>query len=504
VEAEAWDRLAISMRALLSRRLDPPALHAAILVSHQQHLVSYQDLKEIRDPVAIRQGLLCFTPDDSASANLSLGIAKRSLDADDPELAEVALRFVVSHPDADEWIAPDLMAWLSAPVIADARLQALRGFCLELSSGGETAKLLAAMLRHESPAVEKVALDVIAARGTDLKAEDWLEAIDASWGESPSPSVLDAIKALGSDHFNERLMALAADRSRPLAIRLKALAAAQGVELKGEVFEFVRGVLSDGGSSPAAKIQAAEMLAAGPVKAETLRTIAPLFGSVGPVELKILIGMLRRVRDVDAARSVALALAQSPVLASRQESHYRQAFSGVPPEIFEDIVRPAYAKATEMLEAKRRGLSGLAAKAAVSGDMDAGSDHFAAGKGTCIACHRVGELGRAIGPDLTKIGAIRTERDLLESILFPSNTLARDYETHVIETDEGRQILGLIESHTAEGLLIVDAAGQKVSVSHEHIAGNTTLEMSLMPMGLDQTMSEQELLDLVAYLRSLK
>jgi putative heme-binding domain-containing protein len=113
-------------------------------------------------------------------------------------------------------------------------------------------------------------------------------------------------------------------------------------------------------------------------------------------------------------------------------------------------------------------------------------------------------LGRAIGPDLSKIGAIRTERDLLESILFPSNTLARDYEAHIIETSGGETITGVIRSHTAEGLLVVDVAGQERNVPHGSITGNTTLTTSLMPMGLDTTLPEQELLDLVAYLRSLR
>ena len=133
-----------------------------------------------------------------------------------------------------------------------------------------------------------------------------------------------------------------------------------------------------------------------------------------------------------------------------------------------------------------------------------GKKNFELGKGTCIACHKIGEAGRPIGPDLSHIGSIRTERDLLESILFPSNTLARDYEAHVIETSDGQQTLGVIKSHTAEGLLVIDIAGQEKNIAHQTIAGDTTLPTSLMPQGLDQTMPEAELLDLVAWLRSLK
>ena len=64
--------------------------------------------------------------------------------------------------------------------------------------------------------------------------------------------------------------------------------------------------------------------------------------------------------------------------------------------------------------------------------------------------------------------------------------------------------MGVIKSHTAEGLLVIDIAGQEKTVAHTAITGDTTLTTSLMPMGLDQTLPEQEMLDLVAWLRSLK
>jgi putative heme-binding domain-containing protein len=157
-----------------------------------------------------------------------------------------------------------------------------------------------------------------------------------------------------------------------------------------------------------------------------------------------------------------------------------------------------------VIDAKKRTIGPLADQVAAKGDPGAGRANFESGKGACIACHKIGTAGRPIGPDLSKIGAIRTGRDLVESILFPSNTLARDYEAHIIETNDGQTTTGVIRSHTAEGLLVVDVAGQEKNVPHDRILSNTTLTDSLMPMGLDATMSPQELLDLVAWLKSLQ
>ncbi|MFN5806135.1 MAG: c-type cytochrome, partial [Opitutia bacterium] len=204
-----------------------------------------------------------------------------------------------------------------------------------------------------------------------------------------------------------------------------------------------------------------------------------------------------------AAEALTKAVAGNPALISQQESVYRTALSDHSPRLFEQILLPARQAAEAALDGKKRELN-LIAESAVHGSPARGQALFASGRGTCIACHKVGEQGRAIGPDLSKIGAIRTERDLAESILFPSSTLARDYEAHLFETSDGQTALGVVRSHTAEGLRIVDVAGQEKDLPHAQIVADTTLTESLMPMGLDAAFSRQELADLIAWLRSLR
>jgi putative heme-binding domain-containing protein len=352
--------------------------------------------------------------------------------------------------------------------------------------------------------VRQAALRVLAGQSAGITQEAWFASLDSSLAEAPTPLLLDAIKKLKTPHFDAALQAIANEPKRPLAIRLKALDAAESVKLTGETFDMVKGVLTDPASTSAAKIQAAGMLASAPMTKEQMPQISPLLASVGPVELKTLLPLVKRHKDVEIVRELARQIARNPAIASQQESHYRTLLADLPTDIFETIILPAYTAAVAATEAKKRQLGPLSDKVVSSGDAAKGAAHFAAGKGTCIACHKIGEAGRPIGPDLSKIGAIRTERDLLESILFPSNTLARDYEAHVIETSDGQQTLGVIKSHTAEGLLVIDIAGQEKNVPHQTITGDTTLPTSLMPAGLDQTLPESELLDLVAWLRSLK
>jgi putative heme-binding domain-containing protein len=493
-----------ALRGMMKEELDSSIEHSLISIAHKLHVIGYHDVKTASDNTTVRHMLQCFTPDDGASMNLAMGVASRHLASSDEALARVALKEVTEHGDADEWVAPNLQKWLLETKLGSQRLKALNGFCSALIAKPETQKLITAMLSHTSAEVRATALRILAAQNAGVSNDGWFPLLDKQLAEAPTPLVLDAIKKLKSPHFDAALQAIASDTKRPLSIRLKALDSAKSVKLTGETFDMVKNVLANAASSSAAKIQAAGMLATAPIAKEQMPQIAPLLASVGPVELKTLLPLLKRHKDVEIVKSLAREIAKNPAIASQQESLYRTALADLPPEIFETILLPAYNIAVAATEVKKRQLGPLADKVIASGNATNGEKHFKAGKGTCIACHKIGDTGRAIGPDLSHIGAIRTERDLLESILFPSNTLARDYEAHIIETSDGQQTLGVIKSHTAEGLLVLDIAGQEKNVPHQQITGDTTLTTSLMPMGLDQTMLENELLDLVAWLRSLK
>jgi putative heme-binding domain-containing protein len=152
-------------------------------------------------------------------------------------------------------------------------------------------------------------------------------------------------------------------------------------------------------------------------------------------------------------------------------------------------------------DTKKRRLEALSADAA-KGRASEGRKVFEAS--ACIACHKVGNLGRSMGPELSHIGKIRQPRDLLESIFFPSATVARDYETYVIETSDGQNITGAIRGDSTEGITVVDAGGQEKLIPHHHIVARSLMPTSLMPAGLEETFTEQQLLDLIAWLVSLK
>ena len=138
------------------------------------------------------------------------------------------------------------------------------------------------------------------------------------------------------------------------------------------------------------------------------------------------------------------------------------------------------------------------------GDPARGRKVFFGRKVGCGACHRVGNEGGAIGPDLTKIGAVRAGRDLLESILFPASTFAQGYETYLVRTKEGDVRSGIIARRSEDAVVLRDSAGGEVRIRKERIQAMKRAEKSIMPEGLEQALGREEFRDLLAFLRSLK
>jgi putative heme-binding domain-containing protein len=125
-------------------------------------------------------------------------------------------------------------------------------------------------------------------------------------------------------------------------------------------------------------------------------------------------------------------------------------------------------------------------------------------KVACSTCHRLGDAGGRIGPDLTRIGAIRSGPDLLESILWPSSTFAQGYEPYTVATVDGRVLSGLIARPDADVVVLRDASGAETRLRRDEVEEVRRSGTSLMPEGLARALTRDEFRDLLAFLRSQK
>ncbi len=137
------------------------------------------------------------------------------------------------------------------------------------------------------------------------------------------------------------------------------------------------------------------------------------------------------------------------------------------------------------------------------GDAKRGGDVFRSAKATCVTCHAVASVGGTFAPDLTKVGAIRTERDILEAIIFPSASFVRSYEPVRVKTKTG-EALGVMKKNAADEIILSPAPNIETKIPRAEVVDVEFSPVSLMPQGIDGILTPQELADLVVYLRSLK
>ncbi len=139
------------------------------------------------------------------------------------------------------------------------------------------------------------------------------------------------------------------------------------------------------------------------------------------------------------------------------------------------------------------------------GHADRGRDVFhRAGTNSCASCHRVQGQGQWIGPDLSTIGTKYGKDELLRSILNPSEAIGYSFRAQVVALGDGHVLTGLPVEDGPERLVLKTADGQRVTIRPGDVEDRKTSDLSLMPEGLAQTMSDQDLVDLLAFLSGLR
>ncbi len=135
--------------------------------------------------------------------------------------------------------------------------------------------------------------------------------------------------------------------------------------------------------------------------------------------------------------------------------------------------------------------------AAMPGDAAAGKPLFA---GLCATCHRLDDIGVNVGPDLFGIRNQAKEAILLH-ILVPNREILPGFAACVVTAKDGRVFSGLVVSDSDNALTLRLPAGIETTLLRKDIATVGTLESSLMPDGLEQALTHQQMADLLAYLK---
>ena len=134
----------------------------------------------------------------------------------------------------------------------------------------------------------------------------------------------------------------------------------------------------------------------------------------------------------------------------------------------------------------------------LSGDTARGKAIFAR---LCVTCHQLDGVGREIGPNLLSVKAHPPEK-LLTSILDPSREVEPRYLAYNCTLNNGEELYGLIASETGNGLVFKLVDGSTREILRSEVQSLRSSQRSLMPDGLETSLTHQDLADLIHYLKS--
>ena len=504
-------------------RLKQPSAVPAILKAlakpvdrFEEHALIYA-LIEINDRKSTMAGLNDAHPavrkaalialDQMSAGNLTRDMVAPLLASEDASLLNAVVEILGRHPVWADEFDGTLARWLAIDAPSAEQLGMLRGAVTALLGRPVVQKLVAASLISTGTcqATRLTLLEALATAEMSPEFTGFDDALAANLAERDSDLVRQTVftaEHCAPGRLAEPLMAVALNVERPAELRIAALRAAASKErpVPSKCFTLLRRQL---GKEDAMRdrLAAAEALGKFALTAEQRRAIIPLLATASPLETSWLLNAFEQDRDGEIGRALVAALEVAPSVATLNAARLREALAHYP-----DDVQQAAAK---LLSAQNANDSERAARldtflASNAGDAGRGEEVFFGQRAACAACHRAGQRGEKIGPDLSTIGAIRNRRDLAEAVLFPSASLARGYESYGVMTHSGQVHTGLLGRQTATAVYLRTTDRAEVRVPREEIEQLVPNATSIMPQGLDKVLSGEELRDLIAYLESLR
>jgi putative membrane-bound dehydrogenase-like protein len=455
--------------------------------------------------------------DQMEGGRLEAKLLTAELNVDDPKLKETAWWIAGRHPEWALAVAGFLRERLSAadklaPAAQDELVQHLTRF----AANKAIQELLA-----EPPSgrnARRIALRVMTRANLKATPQEWVRSLSAVLETSSTELQTEAIAAVRHLHLSPKqspplaaaLRKIGGNTGTDAMVRVSALAAVPGglSHIDPSLFAFLRSHL-DAEQPVAVRAAVVEALSRAKLDADQLLGLAETIKSAGPLEVDRLLDAFASSGDRpgnsptdNIGLALVTALKDSSARSSLRVETLKPRLAKFPPAVqrrAEELYSLLEVDAAKQKERLEQLFSSIK-----DGDVRRGQAVFNGSKASCSACHAIGYLGGNVGPDLTHIGKIRTERDLLESIVFPSVSLVRSYEPVQVTTKSGKVHNGLVRREAPEEVVLATGPNQEVRLARDDIEEIQPSKVSVMPAGLDQQLTTRELADLVAFLKACK
>jgi putative membrane-bound dehydrogenase-like protein len=487
-----------------------------------EHSLTYA-LIEIGDRKATEAGLksesasvrraALIALDQMQDGGLSADSVLRELSATDPNLRKAAWWIASRHPEWGDKLTGFLRQRMTAKDFNIAEREELVRLLAQMARSPAVQALLASQAGDGSSAtqVRRLALQAMGEAGLREAPAAWLASLTKSMTAGDTPLTREAVVTARALRWPKKrpeelvsaLRQIGTEGKMPNDIRLTALAAIPDPlkDVPEALFDFLkREVLAE--KPIATRGLAAEVLSRARLGRTALLALVEVVPAVGPMEIERVLQAFAQSSDEEVGQKLVTALKKSPARTSLRADSLRPRLAKFSPAVrkqAEDLIAALHkdeanqqAKLTELVENLP------------TGDVRRGQNVFNSPKAACIACHAIGYLGGKIGPDLTRIGGIRTDRDLLESIVFPGASFVQGYQSVLVICRDGTTHNGIVKKDAADEIILTLTADKEQRIARADIEEMRPGRVSVMPSGLDQQLSRQELADLVAFLKACR
>jgi putative membrane-bound dehydrogenase-like protein len=502
--AEAVDFIWRALTNQADRFLEHALVHAAHRIANVDALNAALDHSH---PKIQKAALLLLNQPPRPRDALRFDAVMACVSAPDTELRKTALEILCQRTEWASRTTALIQQWLDSDGQAAEDHNAMSSLLLAFQREAAVQDGLGAALNSDQTRAvfRGVLLDAISGSSLSPLPSSWVNGLRRAIDNPATRERAVRVAArLQIPALEERLWRLAEDTSQAVELRVEALRGVIGrnPDLSEALFDMLVHQLG-AKSNPVARLGAVDLLRRSHLNdTQMVRVLATIQG-----DALISPGSVLPAFRESASAENAMKLIES--LATAVKDGWRPSvadldglFKRLPPETHQRAVelRELAARSAQQGPVKLKQFEPLL----TGGNPERGREVFFGSKVACGSCHSIGNDGGRVGPDLTKIGAVRSGRDILESILLPSASFAQGYDNYRITTKDAEEISGIIAQQSPDAVVLRAASGAEVQVPRSGIQEIRRSTISVMPEGLEQGMTQDEFRNLLAFLQSLK
>ena len=424
------------------------------------------------------------------------------------ESKQTASWLVGRHPEWGEALA-DLFGQVLTKGFKRDQESELQKQLAQLASNSTIQSVLATNAAAGPRPSKLVALRAMAQAGLKEAPPSWATSLAVNLPNDDGELLQQVVNTARALSFKQpsadlvlALMRVANDNFYTADIRLTALAAIPiRIELSPELFEFCRENLQPG-KPVSIRGSAATVLVKTKLAEPLLLTLADVLKDVGPMELTRLLDAFGNSTNETLGLKLVSSLKEAKAVSSLRAEAVKPKFAKFPPTVQSALDQ--FLSSLNVDAAKQGAHVDQLLASLKDGDIRRGQSVFNSPKAACASCHRIGYGGGQVGPDLTRIGQVRSERDLLEAIVYPSASFVRSFEPMIVVTKSGDDFSGIVKKDTADEVILVSGPNAEVTIARKDISEMRPGTLSVMPQGLDEQLGKQELADLIAFLKATR